>query len=517
MSMSQKKTKLQRKQNKQHTLFWGSSYDRGLDILLFMWPDIIAKYPDAKLHITYGWNLFDALRGGNPERLQWKQNVEKMMQQPGIIHWGRVGKERLKEIRQQCGIWAYPTYFPEINCITALECQQDGVVPVTMDDFALSETAKSGVLIKGKIEKLEVQEGFKKQLIELMGDSKRWQELANKGKEFVKEYEWQKLAPQWETFFKEPVTEPLVSVITVTIRPGFWNIMAANLAKQTYKNFEWIIIDDYEEDRSEIAKKYAKKYNLTIRYLRGDKNPHAKVYPRRYGLVRANNKGWEEAKGELLVYLQDFIMIPTVGLELLVDNYRHHPNALQAPTDQYWFAKEPDKTNKEDWWNGETDIVDRFSWRNIRVQFIGLRPTDNPADFEMNYGAIPKHILDDLHGWWEFFDDGLGYDNTEIAYRALKKGYGILIDDRNEAICINLWPIIGGTKENIEERERHLSTPYYSYLVMGIESDKLPLVRDEKLDKSINLKFEVPKEVADKDCAKWIREHTREIVEGWTK
>lgn len=512
--MSQKKAKLQRKQTRQHKIFWGSSYDRGLDYLLFMWPDIKEKYPDAELHITYGWDLFDALRGGNPERLQWKENVVKMMHQPGIIHWGRVGKTRLKELRQKCGIWAYPTHFQEINCITALECQEDGVVPVTMDDFALSETVGSGIKIKGKIINLDVQDEFKDAIITLMGDTKRWEDESRKAQEFARSYKWDKVAPKWEDYFKQPVKEPLVSVITVTIRTGWWNIMAENLSKQTYKNFEWIIIDDYKEDRSEIAQKYAKKYNLNIRYLRGDK-AKALAYPRRYGLVRANNTGWKAAKGELLVYLQDFILIPTVGLELLVDTYRHHPNALIAPTDQYWFAKEPDKTNKEDWWNGNTDIIDRFSWRNVRVQFIGLRPTDNPFDFEMNYGAIPKHILDDLNGWWEWFDDGLGYDNTELAYRALQKGYEVLIDDRNEAVCLNLWPIIGGTAENIVERERHLSTPFYTWFKRQMEAGKLPIVRDVKKDEAIHLTFEVPQDVPDSEASEWINAHTKEIVEGW--
>lgn len=511
--MSGKTAKQQRKQIRQHTIFWGSSYDRGLDILLFMWQDIVTKYPDAKLHIAYGWDLFDALRGGNPERLQWKENVQKMMQQPGIVHWGRVGKEKLKEIRQECGIWAYPTHFPEINCITALECQQDGVVPVVVDDFALSTTVQSGVKVKGDIKSLEVQEEFKKQILDLMSDTKRWEEEVRKGKEFANQFSWDKIASEWDTFLKEPVKTPLVSIVTPTIRTGWWNMMAYNLSKQTYKNFEWIIVDDYKEDRSEIARKYAEKYDITIRYLRGDKI--ASNYPRRYGLVRANNKAWKESKGELLVWLQDFILIPQNGIEMLVDLNRHNPDALIAPVDEYWYAKEPDRTNLEDWWNGDTNILDKFSWRNVRKQFIGIRPSENPFDFEMNYGAIPKHILDKLNGWWEFMDDGLGYDNTEIAYRALQAGYKLLIDDRNEAICLNLWPIIGGTAENILSRERQLNPPRYQWFVNQMKAGKLPVVRDDKLNESLELPFNVPDEILDKDCSDWINAHTKEIMEEW--
>ena len=510
--MSQKKAKQQRIENRQHTLFWGSSYDRGLDILLFMWPSIIEKFPDAKLNICYGWDLFDALRGGNPERLKWQENVKKMMQQPGIVHWGRVGKEKLQEIRKECGIWAYSSYFPEINCITALECQNDGVVPVTMDDFALSETVGSGIKVKGDIHDLEVQEEFKNQLLNLMGDTQKWQEESKKAKEFAKSYTWNNIAPKWVDYFKEPVKNPLVSVITVTIRPGFWNVMAKNLSKQTYKNFEWVIVDDYKEDRSETAKKYAEKYGITIKYVRGDKVMGN--YDRRHGLARANNMGWKESNGDLLVYLQDFIFMPVNGLEMMVNVNRHHPNALIAPVDQYWYAKDPNRDNLEDWWDGDTDIVGKFSWRNVRVQFMGVRPTDNPYDFEMNYAGIPRHILDDLNGWWEFFDDGLGFDNTEFASRALQKGYEIIIDDRNEAVCINLWPFIAGQPENIVDRDRHLAPPYYLYLIERMKQGLSP-VRDEKLDHSLKFEFEVPKEIPNEKCSEWIKAHTEEIVKGW--
>lgn len=422
--------------SKQHKLFWGSSYDRGLDTLLFMWPDVLEKYPDAELHICYGWDLFIVANRSNPERMQWKEQVEQLMKQKGIKHYGRVGKEKLKKVRKACGIWAYPTWFPEINCITALECQRDGCVPVTMNNFALRETVGSGVKIDGDIKTSETMNKYLEELLGLMGDKKRWRAEQLKGQKFAKEYYWKNIASKWVGVFKEPVGQPLVSVITPTIREGWWNIMSRNLADQTYKNFEWIILDDHKEDRKGIADKYAEEYGLNIRYIRGDKA--LGKYKRKHGLARANNKAWKESKGELLVFIQDFIMIPKTGLESLVDLYRHNPDALLAPVDQYWHPKQPDKTNREDWWDSDLHVIDGFSWRNVRVQFKGIRETDNPFDFEMNYSAIPKHILDHLNGWYEFFDDALGYDNTEIAYRALQEGYRIIIDDTNVATCIDL-------------------------------------------------------------------------------
>lgn len=435
---------------KQHKLFYGSSYDRGLDILLFMWPDIIAKFPDAELHVCYGWELFDRIQSTNPERMQWKKSIEEMMNQKGVIHHGRVGKDELTKIRQSCGIWAYPTYFPEINCITALDAQNDGLVPVTMNDYALKETVQSGVKIDGNIKDFDVQEKFKEELLSLMDDKPRWEKEVKRAKAFAKKFIWANIAKSWSEYFEQEVDNPTVSVITITNREGFWNVMADNLSRQTVKPLEWIIVDDHEQDRSEIASKYAKKYNLNIVYIRGDKA--LKTYDKPHAIARANNKGWQSAKGDLLVYVQDFVIIPEDGIESLVDVYRRNPNALIAPTDDYWFSVEPDFNNRQDWFNGKTDIFTTHSWRNVRNEFSGIRDTDNPYDFEMDYAGIPRKIVEHLNGWWELFDENVGFDNTEIAYRALKSGYKIIIDDTNMARCVDLDRYIPHTDGSANEK-----------------------------------------------------------------
>lgn len=184
-----------------HKLFYGSSYDRGLDILLDMWPEIKKEYPDATLDLCYGWNLFLAAYQNNPERMAWRDKLDKQMASDGITHHGRVGKKELAEIRRQCGIWAYPTYFTEINCITALDAQADGLVPVTMNLAALSETVGSGIKIDGDIFYPEVRDRYLKELLTLMGDEKRWKEESDKARNFAKDFSWEKIAKKWESVF----------------------------------------------------------------------------------------------------------------------------------------------------------------------------------------------------------------------------------------------------------------------------------------------------------------------------
>ena len=500
--------------SRQHKLFWGSSYDRGLQYLLFIWPDVKTAVPDAELHVCYGWDTFLQLCGNNPERMEWYHSMLTLLKQPGITEHGRLGKKELAQVRESCGIWSYPTDFLEINCITALETQYDGLVPVTMSLAALQETTGSGIKLSGDIKQPEIQKKYLKELLSMMNETQKWETESKKAQKFAKSYSWENISTEWDELFKKPNKTPKVSIITPTIREGWWRIMAENLSTQTYQNFEWIIVDDYKTDRRLISEKYAKKYRLDIKYLRGDKVTG--YYKRRCGLVRANNKAWQNATGELLVWLQDFILIPDNGIEQLVDLYNHNPDAMIAPVDIYYDCKPANKDNKEDWWT-EKDVLTTESWRNIRVKNQGIRESENPYDWEADFGAIPKKIIDDLNGFWEFMDDGLGYDNTEIAYRAFKLGYRLIVDDTNIAKCINLWPIIGGTPQNIVKRDRALNPPRWAWLRINTENGKLPVKRDIKLDESISLPFEVPAEVKDEDCAKWIQDNSVAIVNSWEK
>ena len=181
-------------------LFWGSSYDRGLEHILKMWPSILEKFPEATLEVCYGWDLFDRAFHNNPERQAWKQKIEDLMNQKGITHHGRLSKIELKNVRSNCDIWAYPTHFDEINCITGLDCQLQGLVPVVMDKAALKETVQSGIKLDGDIYDRDTREEYLKALLELMGDDSRWEQESAKGKKFATKFLWSEIAKKWSAY-----------------------------------------------------------------------------------------------------------------------------------------------------------------------------------------------------------------------------------------------------------------------------------------------------------------------------
>lgn len=124
-----------------------SSYDRGLECLLDMWPKIKEQVPEATLDIYYGWDVFDQFHAQNPEKMKWKWQMIRKMHDVGATEHGRVNHQQLADAMKEIKVWAYPTEFTEIHCITALKAQEAGCIPVTTNVAALAETVVNGFKI----------------------------------------------------------------------------------------------------------------------------------------------------------------------------------------------------------------------------------------------------------------------------------------------------------------------------------------------------------------------------------
>jgi len=125
-----------------HSVGYFSSYDRGLSTLLDMWPKIKEQVPDATLDIYYGWNAFDHAHAKNPQMMKWKWQMIRKMADVGAIEHGRVSHQELAKAMKEIQVWAYPTEFTEISCITAMKAQAAGMHIVTTGCYALAETVQ---------------------------------------------------------------------------------------------------------------------------------------------------------------------------------------------------------------------------------------------------------------------------------------------------------------------------------------------------------------------------------------
>lgn len=135
---------------KPYSVGYFSSYDRGLECLLNMWPKIREQVPEATLDIYYGWNTFDKVHSANPQMMKWKWSIIRKLSELrslGVTEHGRVDHQTLAKAMKEIQVWAYPTEFTEIHCITALKAQEAGCVPVVTDVAALQETVVRGYTV----------------------------------------------------------------------------------------------------------------------------------------------------------------------------------------------------------------------------------------------------------------------------------------------------------------------------------------------------------------------------------
>lgn len=176
-----------------------SSPNRGLDIVLKMWPKIKEKLPEATLHVYYGWNTFYTLEKNNPERMMWMKKVQALMNQPGIVDHGRVGQKELAEDLLKTSFWLYPTNFPEIDCITAKEMQAAGVTPITSGYAALQESQKCGIKLPGDIYDPKWQDEFINAVI-----------TAKPDKTDASVFSWDTVAQKWQAQLAERFREGAV-------------------------------------------------------------------------------------------------------------------------------------------------------------------------------------------------------------------------------------------------------------------------------------------------------------------
>src|SRR5262249_13569717 len=97
---------------------FSSSADRGLDVMLGMWPAIREKVPAAELHVFYGFNTLDAVARQNPQLADFKRailaHVEALGgEKAGVFLRGRVGQMELAKEMGEARVWGYPTAFLE--------------------------------------------------------------------------------------------------------------------------------------------------------------------------------------------------------------------------------------------------------------------------------------------------------------------------------------------------------------------------------------------------------------------
>lgn len=127
-------------------IFYASSPDRGLLLLLENWFRILEFEPEAQLKIAYGFENLDELvhrLQGNTPLVLLKDNIARLINQKGVTFLGRLPQEELWKVWLESNIFFYPSDWPETSCISIMEAQALGAVPVLNKFWAQGENCLS--------------------------------------------------------------------------------------------------------------------------------------------------------------------------------------------------------------------------------------------------------------------------------------------------------------------------------------------------------------------------------------
>lgn len=155
-----------------------------------------------------------------------------------------------------------------------------------------------------------------------------------------------------------------ITVITPTIRPQFLHMTEMTLGKQTFKDFEHIVVVGDPANGFTLPKDY--------------------------------NEALRKARGRIIVSLQDCIEIPENALEKIA-SYPHEKDAYTYPVVKQ--GKKPD-------------------WRMFADE-----GEINNQHWEIDFGSAPRQMFFDIGGFDEAYCDGWSCDNVEVGIRASHAGY----------------------------------------------------------------------------------------------
>lgn len=186
-----------------HSCIYASNYARGLWKLIEIWPEVRKRHGDATLDIYYGWQTWGLLTKEQEDDL--KGRIEQLAEQ-GVSEHGLVGHEELNKAFAKASVWAYPTHYPEVFCITALRAQYNGALPVVIPEAALAETVQHGIRVPSADDYLEMLCNAMQQAEKLtLSDRQQMRSFIDE------KYTWKRIAEGWHELFQRQTANKAIA------------------------------------------------------------------------------------------------------------------------------------------------------------------------------------------------------------------------------------------------------------------------------------------------------------------
>jgi len=187
-------------------LLYTSRPERGLDLLLGMWPELKRRLPDVSLAIAHYENP-----GADAQMADYLQALRRTAERlPDVKILGPLTKRDLYGEIASSALVVYPATFPEVSCISALEAAACGTPMIASRYAALKETVadgETGVLVPGDPHDEQYQTRFVEAVAALLSDDDRRAAMGVAARRRVEErHQWRDIVAEWEKLFGDTLS-----------------------------------------------------------------------------------------------------------------------------------------------------------------------------------------------------------------------------------------------------------------------------------------------------------------------
>lgn len=182
-------------------LIYTSSPDRGLKQLLLIFRRAKEYVSDLELHAYYGFNNIEKIIEKMPYSgfINNKNEIESLLHQPSVFWHGRTPQPKLWEEWLQSGIWCYPANFTETSCISCMEAQALGAIPICNPIWAVGENVKHGIFIDGDVNDPLVLARYTAEVVRMASQSIIQEQIrAQMMPCAMEKFDWEHIADQFE-------------------------------------------------------------------------------------------------------------------------------------------------------------------------------------------------------------------------------------------------------------------------------------------------------------------------------
>jgi glycosyltransferase involved in cell wall biosynthesis len=253
---------------------------------------------------------------------------------------------------------------------------------------------------------------------------------------------------------------PYLSIICCTPRVGGMDVLLAGLSRQTYRDFELVLVDALCARRREVVAEQAKRLRVPLKHMA----PFSSQFPNA-SYCRYANTGIAEADGEVVLFIADYTWLPPDGVERHAMFHRSSTThrGMMAPHVYFkcpaphpafrGYAEDEIDSYVADLATGRLDQVMWSLWRDdSRPWFEWPKAECYDADVKTRMPSGPierEHFfaknescrradLIKINGWDESMDGCQPYLDSEIADRLFAvAGVTWIHDNQNLARIVN--------------------------------------------------------------------------------